>query len=147
MSRKKRIVFYIVAIFVMTSMWVSNGDASGEYQLRLNLLPWSYHHGSTSATNERHKGIGLSLTLPNDVTYGVMHYENSFDDRGWMVSMSTEFSPYWGLHPGLGVGYAPEYEKSGHSVAIGWLSLRYKWFTLLTAPTEVSTIMLSIPFD
>ena len=143
---KRIVVYFVVSLFLVSMSMVSRCEASDKYQLKLNLLPWSYHHGSNSATNERHRGVGLSLTLPNDITYGVMHYKNSYGDNGWNYSVSTEFDPYfWGIKPGLGVAYAPAYEKSGHQVVIGWLSLRYKWISLLTAPGEVSTIMLSIP--
>lgn len=125
-----------------------NSEAE-ELKYKLNLLPKSWHHGSTNATNERHKGVGLSVTTPwNGITYGAMHYTNSFGDDGFMVSISKEYKPVFGLfYPGIGAGYAPSYKESGHKPGIAWVQLRYKWVTMMSAPGEVTTFVFSIPLD
>lgn len=146
MTQSERIRLLIILIIIGLAFLSFNGEASEKLNLKLNFLPWSVHHGSTNATNERHKGIGLSIT-PNRFTYGIMYYENSFDDRGWMVSTSYQFRKVCTVCIGVGAGYAPTYAESGHNVYLGWLSIRHKWVTLLTAPGEVTALMLSIPID
>ena len=116
-------------------------------KLKLNFLPTSYHHDRDGGfTNEHHRGVGISVTLPNRTTYGLMHFRNSYGDDGFLYSVSTELG-CWTICPGLGLGYAPAYSKSDHVPVIGWLSLRYKWVTMLTAPGEVTTLLFSVPLN
>jgi len=124
--------------------------------VRLNLMPWSHHNNiqDTDVTNEKHNGIGLSLTMPTDpdqllsMTYGLMHYTNSYGDNGLLVSVATETTRSWaGIHYGVGIGLAPAYEESDHEPVIGWVSFRYGWVTVLTAPSVVTAVMFSIPLN
>lgn len=139
----------LVLIFVVLGLAImSFNSEAGELKYKLNLLPKSWHHGSTNATNERHEGVGLSVTMPNGYTYAAMHFKNSYGDNGWMIGASKEFKPLFGvIYPGFGVGYAPSYAESGHSTAIAWLAFRYRWVTMMTAPGEVTTFVFSIPLN
>ena len=148
MTQLERIRLLIIFIIVSSVLLMAQCEASGDISYKLNLLPKSWHHGSTNATNERHKGVGLSMTLPNGFTYGAMHYTNSFGDDGWMASISREYKPIFGVfYPGIGAGYAPAYTESGHKPAIAWVMLRYRWITMMSAPGEVTTFMFSIPLE
>lgn len=120
--------------------------AEPEFKYHLNLLPVSKHHGDTDTTNERHSGVGFSVTLPNNATYGAMHYTNSYGDDGWMVSTSVKQRDC-NLCFGLGVGYAPAYKETDNSTILGWASVSYGWVTILTVPTEVTALVLSIPLN
>jgi hypothetical protein len=76
-----------------------------------------------------------------------MHFKNSYGDYGFVVSVSKELKTcFLDVCPGAGVGFAPSYRRSGNVPIIGWLSFRYKWVTVMTLPTEVTTVMVSVPF-
>jgi len=143
------VVRLFVAITVLGLAIMSFNSEAAELKYKLNLLPKSWHHGSTNATNERHNGVGLSVTTPwNGITYGAMHYKNSFGHNGYMVAISKEFKPFFGLlYPGIGAGYAPAYTKSGHKPGIAWIAIRYKWVTMMSAPGEVTTFVFSVPLN
>jgi len=150
MTQKERIVLLFILIAVTLIIMPSSSEAAEELKYHLNFLPKSWHHGSTHATNERHKGVGLSVTTPwNGITYGLWHYKNSYSDNGWMVTVGKEkLEPLFGLiYPGIGVGYAPAYEKSDHDTGIAWISLRYRWVTLMSAPGNVTTFVWSVPIN
>lgn len=147
MTQMERVRLLAISVVVTVGLYTCGAEGS-ELKYKLNLLPKSWHQGQTNATNERHKGVGLSVTLPNGITYGAMHYKNSFGDNGWMVSAAKEYEPLFGLiYPGIGMGYAPSYAKSGHEVGLVWVQLRYKWVTMMSAPGEVTAFVFSIPLN
>ena len=138
-------IVVIACVSLAALAWLGECKAE-EFKYHLNLLPVSEHHGDTDTTNERHNGVGFSVTLPNNATYGAMHFTNSYGDEGWMVSTSVKQRDC-NLCFGLGVGYAPAYEETDNSTIIGWASVSYGWVSLLTVPTEVTALVLSIPLN
>ncbi len=142
---RRVLLAFAIGMLVTTTF---NCEASGDVKLKLTFLPWSIHHGSNGATNERHQGVGLAIRTANRRTFGIMHYRNSYGDEGWSVTASQEARKcLWSICPGFGGGYAPAYKKSGHLPYLGWISFRYKWVTLMTAPGAVTTFVLSIPLN
>jgi len=146
MDKCVEIAVIAVCLMIASVLWTGECFASDDLKYRLNFVPFSRHHGETNTTNEKHHGIGISLTLSSRTTYGAMHFINSYGVPGWLVTASKEYVRGCLFCPGLGIGYSPTYKKVDKSPVIGWLSLRYKWVTLLTAPKEVTALMLSVPF-
>lgn len=136
----------VMLILVMVQSPVQAED-DYEFKYRLNLLPWSTHHGDNDATNETHNGIGVSVTLPNNATYGIMHFENSYGDEGFMFSLSAELEEDCTVCFGVGIGFAPAYSESDNSPVLGWGSVRYKYVQLLVVPTEVTAVLFTIPME
>ncbi len=138
-SQKILIILCVVMAF---AIWT--GDCRADHaEIHLNYLPWSEHHGDSDATNEDHNGVGLSVSWDN-MTVGYMWYTNSYGDDGPLVHV-TAFQKKCELCLGLGTGWAPAYSESDHSPIIGWVAIKYGFVTVLTAPTEVTAAVFSIP--
>lgn len=125
-------------------------DTSGDYHLGLTYMCCSKH--VDDADNERHNGIGLTLTLPESdsmfggATFGAMTYTNSHNEDSILVSVSKEF---WDIadtvHIGIGAGVASGYEEEMNIPVAAWATIRYKWFVITHVPLTVTTIGLHIP--
>ena len=149
------LVFVIINLFILlVSSYAEAAEVSepAEYRFSLNLLPWSYHHGKRGGQfNERHKGVGFSITnLNTRVTYGLMHYKNSQRVDGFSLSWGKEFKSLCVLQicPGIGAAWAPAYVFSGAATPfLGYLTFRYKFITIITLPGVVTTGTISIPLN
>lgn len=126
---------------------VYKDPAVDDFVYRINYLGFSEHHGSTNTTNETHNGLGISVTLPNNMTFGYMNYTNSYDKNSNMLSLSTEFLHNGNLHIGIGGGYVTGYEDEQEYPLLGWGSVRYKWLLITAVPGEVTAVGLTIPLE
>ena len=147
MSIQERIVFIILAVSIIAIGTVVSECKADQYQYKLNLLPVSYHNDRSADYNERHRGVGLSVTTPDHYTFGVMHYTNSQSRDGLLVSASMEFHRNCSLCVGAGLGLAPAYAKDDLSPAVGWISFRYKWVSILSLPSVVTALVVSMPIN
>lgn len=139
-------VILLSTIFIVAGLVLITSEAQADdVKYHLNLLPVSRHIDNIDK-NERHKGVGLSMTH-DGITYGAMTFVNSFGKRGPLFSMSTKLQSSCTVCVGVGGGIAPAYIKDDESPVIAWLSLNYKWVTFINAPGEVTAIMLSVPLN
>jgi len=127
--------------------WELGHKSVDEVTWRLNYLGFSEHHGSSNTTNETHHGFGISATVPDNFTYGIMHYKNSYGDPSTLFSVSTELLHYDDLHFGVGAGYVTGYGDNLSAPFLGFGTIRYKWVIINTVPSEVTAVGLTIPLE
>ena len=148
MTFKERLLMAgIMLLFIVPGFVVKSCEAAEDIKYHITAMPVSWHHADRDGTNERHNGIGINARFDNRVSLGAMWYKNSYNDTGPLYSVSYEFLDDCTLCPGIGGGYAPEYDKSDNSTVLGWVSLRYGWVTVLTVPTQVTTMILAFPIN
>lgn len=138
----------IMLLFIVPGFVVKSCEAS-DIKYHATFMPVSLHHtgDDDDHTNERHNGVGISATFSNRITLGGMWYKNSYSDSGPLYYSSYEFMDDCTICPGMGAGYAPEYEKEDKSTVLGWVSLRYGLVTVLTVPTQVTTMIITFPIN
>ena len=155
------LILFIIAVVFTGAVMIKPAQAEGrvgpetvlenptvdDFVYRINYLGFSDHHSDSDTTNEEHHGFGMSVTLPNNATYGFMRYKNSYGDMSTLLSISTEFLHYDDWHFGVGGGYVSGYGDNLDSPLLGWGTIRYKWITVNTVPSEVTAIGLSIPLE
>ncbi len=155
MRRKIRIRMLAGYVVIMTFVFGVSQCAEAEelklaeYDYSITFLPWSRHHGKPrDQFNERHHGVGFSVTnVAKRDTYSLVHFENSHEESGFMLSYEHEFKKCWlGMCPGYGGAFAPAYRRTGHSPVIAWVQVRIGWVTIMSFPGVVTTGVIRIPW-
>jgi len=121
-----------------------------EMNFRFNYLPVSKHHGDTNTTNEVHHGVGLSVSFSdNPIQIGLMRYKNSYNNMSTFGYVGGEFActSVVVICAGGMVGYATGYEDDQQSPLLGGLTLRYKWVQILSVPSEVTALIITVPLE
>ncbi len=146
--RDKVFLFALAAYFfgILIGMTIcSPSQAYDHIEYEIGFLPKSKHHGETDTTNESHNGITFEAHMPNGDVWGLIHYKNSYGDVGPGFYYAREYPECWNeFCIGAMIGLAPAYTESGHSPVIGGITIRWDWITIITVPTEVTTIKYTI---
>ena len=140
-----RTLIAVIIFVLVVILWPWDSEASDEFKYRLNFLPVSSHH-TDGTYNETHKGVGFSVKLPNNATYGVMHYANSYDRDGLLLSLSTEQKDCE-LCFGVGVGYGTAYHKDDKIPIAPFVTARYGYVQIVHVPTAVSALVFTFPLN
>jgi hypothetical protein len=144
-----RLMIFAAVLFVVSG--VLNECSAKDLYLGLNLMPFSRHHGEyrNTTTNEKHNGVGLSVTTDERVSFGLMHYTNSYGRKGWSLSVTKEFESLcvFQVCPGIGGAFASAYLADGQSPILGWLQVRYKFITVITLPSVVTAVIFTVPLN
>lgn len=136
-------------LVVSCLLWYSPVSAEEDVQIfkwDLNLMPSSMHHGESDTINEQHNGVGASFTLPNRAKYGLMYFTDSYGHSGILMSLRGELDDCE-ICLGGGVSYSHSYSISSHTPTNAFVTVRYKWATIIHVPAEVTSLVITFPLN
>ncbi len=112
-----------------------------------NSVLFSKHHSGTGPYNENHYGFGLSVSVPDSYTYGIMRFKNSYSDMATLIYLGSEYGCLYQICGGVGMGIVNGYKDHLKIPVAGWLTFRYKYIVVTTIPTSVTTIGFTVPLN
>lgn len=103
----------LAALILIVGTYVSTPAPAADLgpELSVNVLVGSKHF-TEDDLNESNPGIGIEMDLPNGARYGVMVFENSYEDRATAVYVGTDFYESRYVDLGINVTYAHGYGEN-----------------------------------